>query len=198
MTTIGLASILVVGASACGSSESTSASRSASTTASADYNAADVTFAQLMVPHHQQAVEMADLALASKAGASKAVQDLATRIKNAQDPEIQMMQGWMTMWGSPMTGNSTMPMGSDQTSGTVDMAHNGMMSDADITTLAAAHGTEFDTMWLTLMISHHQGAVTMAMTEQQNGSNADATTLAGKIITAQNAEIAEMNKLLGK
>ena len=204
IASVAVASILLAGVAACGSSTSTSATLSASTTVSAEFNAADVTFAQQMVPHHQQAVEMADLALTSKAGASPAVHDFATRIKNAQDPEIQMMQGWMTMWGSPMNGANTsmtntggMPMGSDQTTGTVHMA-DGMMTGADLAELGAASGTEFDTMWLTMMISHHEGAVTMAMAEQGSGSNSDAKALAGKIIVAQNAEIAEMHKLLGK
>ena len=221
-TTITLASILVVGASACGSTSNSatatsSAPRSsvpttssatataASTLTAVGFNAADETFAERMIPHHQQAVAMADLALAGKADASAAVKDLAARIKGAQGPEIGMMQGWLTMWGAPMMTDATtpmasagdMPMNSSATSATADTPMDGMMSAADLASLAAASGTSFDTMWLTMMVEHHHGAITMSMTEQQSGSNPDAKTLAGKIINAQNAEITEMNALLG-
>ncbi len=180
-------------------------SPAASTITAVGFNAADETFAERMIPHHQQAVAMADLALAGKADASAAVKDLAARIKGAQGPEIGMMQGWLTMWGAPMmTGATTpmvsageMPMNSTATSATADTPMDGMMSAADLASLAAASGTSFDTMWLTMMVEHHHGAITMSMTEQQSGANPDAKTLAGTIINAQNAEIAEMNTLLG-
>lgn len=222
ITTITLASILVVGASACGSTNSSATATTKSTaptsiaaegtttatsaTTAVGFNAADEAFATLMIPHHQQAVAMADLALTGSANASAAVKDLATRIKGAQGPEIEMMQGWLTMWGAPMMTDATtpmvstgeMPMSSSATSGTTDTPMDGMMSNADLASLAASSGTGFDTMWLTMMVAHHQGAITMSMTEQQSGSNPDAKTLAGKIISAQKAEIAEMNTLLGK
>jgi uncharacterized protein (DUF305 family) len=76
-------------------------------------------------------------------------------------------------------------------------AMDGMMSDADMTKLGGMNGAAFDTMWLTMMITHHQGAVTMSQTELTAGASTDAKALATKIITAQNAEIAEMKKLLG-
>ena len=182
--------------------------------ASVLFNTADVTFAQSMVPHHQQAVTMADMALGAKAGASQSVKDLATRIKAAQGPEITMMQGWLTSWGE-MTTASTTVMGMDHStaamagtamsgtamsgtamSGTTVTGMDGMMSAADMTALGATTGKPFDTMWLTMMVAHHQGAVTMSQTELTAGTNADAKALAGKIVTAQNAEIAEMDRLL--
>ena len=211
---LALAGTLGVTAVACGSSTTTGAATSVTAlagtaAASTPYNTADVTFAQSMVPHHQQAVTMADIALEAKAGASQPVKDLATRIKAAQGPEITMMQGWLSAWGGSTTSTSVMGMDHSTTamSGTAEMSGtemsgtavtgmDGMMSDADMTALGAATGKAFDTMWLTMMVKHHQGAVTMSQTELTVGTNADAKTLAGRIITAQNIEIAEMSKLL--
>ena len=152
--------------------------------AAAGHNADDVTFAQQMVPHHSQALDMAKL-VPSRSTNPK-VLDLASRIAKAQDPEIQQMQTWLTTWGAGMSG---MP----------GMAHEpmpGMMSDADLKKLEGAKGAEFDKMWLDMMIKHHQGAVDMAGTELSKGSNADAKALAQKIIDGQQAEITEMQGLL--
>jgi uncharacterized protein (DUF305 family) len=74
----------------------------------------------------------------------------------------------------------------------------GMMDSKDMDKLEKASGTDFDTMFLTMMIEHHKGAVEMATTEKSKGKYGPATTMAGDIITAQTSEIAEMNKLLGK
>jgi len=156
--------------------------------AGAEHNDADVEFAQGMIPHHQQAVEMADIALDPSVGASAHVVDLATRIKAAQAPEIEMMSGWLNTWAAPMT--------MDTSTGHDMGGMNGMMSAADMDALKAAKGAEFDTMWLTMMIEHHTGAIAMAEAEKANGMSADALTLAQAIIDAQQAEIAEMNGLL--
>ena len=166
------------------------------TTASANkvdaFNPADVSFAQSMIPHHQQAVEMAALALNASAGASIPVKDLATRIKGAQDPEIKLMQGWLVAWKQP----AAMP---GSASGAMDgMQHmDGMMSTVEMDALRKAMGPAFDKMWLTMMIAHHQGAVTMAQTEKTSGASAEAKVLADGIIAGQQGEIAEMKKLLG-
>ena len=154
--------------------------------AAAGHNADDVTFAQQMVPHHSQALDMAKL-VPSRSTDPK-VLDLASRIEKAQDPEIQQMQTWLTTWGAGMSG---MP-------GMTHESMPGMMSDADLTKLEAAKGTEFDKMWLDMMIKHHQGAVDMAKTELSKGSNADAKALAQKIIDGQQAEITEMQGLLAQ
>lgn len=211
--TVGLVGVLGIGTAACGSSTKTSASTASSATtmpspgmtastmasssgtmagtmAGSTFNVADTTFASSMIPHHQQAVTMADMALDTKAGASTAVKDLATRIKAAQGPEITTMKGWLSTWGATTTATTTM--------GAMGPAATGaMMSDADMTKLGSLTGTAFDTMWLTMMVSHHQGAVAMAQAELTTGASSDAKTLATKIIAAQNAEIAEMKKLLG-
>ncbi|MEU4250002.1 DUF305 domain-containing protein [Amycolatopsis sp. NPDC026612] len=193
---IALASAVLLGA--CSSNDSPSAmdhSASApapapSTQAAAGHNADDVAFAQQMVPHHSQALDMAKL-VPSRSTDPKVI-DLASRIAKAQDPEIQQMQGWLSTWGTGMPGmtHESMP----GMSGSMP----GMMSGDDLKQLEAAKGTEFDKMWLTMMIQHHQGAIDMAKTELSKGGNADAKALARKIIDAQQAEITEMQGLLGQ
>ncbi|MFJ3668210.1 DUF305 domain-containing protein [Streptomyces sp. NPDC090106] len=155
------------------------------------HNAQDVAFAQGMVPHHRQAVEMAGLA-ADRAG-SAGVRDLAARIEKAQDPEIETMSGWLESWGEETSAGGS---GHSGHSGTAGMP--GMMDDAAMGELEKASGTAFDTLFLTLMTEHHEGAVAMAETERAKGEYAPATGLADDIVTGQTAEIAEMNQLLGK
>ncbi|HET7476894.1 MAG TPA: DUF305 domain-containing protein [Dermatophilaceae bacterium] len=156
-----------------------------STTAGASAQAGDVRFAQLMIPHHEQAIEMAELALRSSS-ASAAVKGLAGQIKDAQDPEITTMTGWLRQWGAPTA--AAMDHGSD------DM---GMMSAADMSSLGDAQGADFDRMWLTMMVRHHQGAVEMAQGVLSTTSNPDVQVLARSIVAGQNKEIATMRGMLG-
>ncbi len=160
-----------------------------STTAATDqFNDADVTFATQMIPHHQQAVQMATMAGAQ--ATSPAVKQLATAIKAAQDPEIKQLSGWLTTWGKPVP--TSMP-GHDM-SGSMP----GMMTGDEMSQLGNATGAMFDRMWTQMMIKHHQGAVAMAKTEQATGKDAAAITLAKKIEADQNKEIATMQSLLGQ
>jgi len=155
---------------------------------STGFNDADVIFAQGMIAHHEQAIEMAGIALDPTIGASPAVQDLATRIKNAQDPEIELMTGWLTAWGKPVQMDA---------SGGHDMSSmEGVMTAEEMDALGAATGTQFDTMWLEMMVRHHEGAIAMAETVKASGSNADVLGLAEQITTAQQDEIDEMRALL--
>jgi uncharacterized protein (DUF305 family) len=165
-----------------------SASRpsAASTPAEGSHNDADVMFASMMIPHHQQAIEMSDMVLA-KDGIDAAVIDLAQQIKDAQAPEIAQMKGWLVGWGanpSP-SGMSDMDNGGD-----------GTMSQADMDALDQATGSDAARLFLTGMVKHHQGAITMAQEEVANGENPEAKKLAGSIITSQQAEIEKMNTLL--
>ena len=153
------------------------------------FNDADVTFAQQMIPHHEQAVEMATMA--QEQASSTEVKQLADTIAAAQGPEIDTMTGWLEDWGQEAPSDS---MGGMDHSGS-DMS--GMMSDEDMESMGAATGTEFDQMFLTMMIEHHTGAIEMAKTEQQAGENPDAIALAEKIEADQTAEIAQMEDLLG-
>ena len=160
------------------------ATTNSSHAASGAHNSADVSFATDMIPHHSEAVEMADLALA-KATDSE-IKSLAATIKGAQAPKILKMTGWLKAWGAPVPSTGS---GSAMQTG---MAGIGMMSDAEMTSLSAASGSAFDKMWVQMMTRHHQGAVDMAKTELASGRNSDATALAGQIVTAQTAEIAKM------
>lgn len=174
---------LIFGASlvltACGSADKTA---SVST-----FNSQDVSFAQDMIPHHRQAIEMAKLA--GNNASSQDVKTLAQAIETAQGPEIATMEGWLKDWNKkvPSTSMSGMDDNSPMT---------GMMSDADMTSLAGSAGTAFDTMFLTMMIEHHQGAIDMADTEIADGKNAEAIALAKSIKSAQTREIATMGNLL--
>jgi uncharacterized protein (DUF305 family) len=151
--------------------------------ATAGHNAQDVMFAQMMVPHHQQAITMAKQATTK--ASSPEVKKLAAQIENAQQPEIDKMIGWLKAWGESMP----VPGG---------MHHmgDGMMSEQDMKKLNTLSGKDFDTAFLQMMIKHHQGAITMAEAEQARGSNADAKALAGSIIRSQSAEVTTMQNLL--
>jgi uncharacterized protein (DUF305 family) len=186
---------LVTTLAACGSDDTSSSDTTvaaveapAGTSAAAvTLNEADVEFAQGMIAHHEQAVEMAEIALDPNVGASTEVVDLATRIQAAQEPEIDLMTGWLTAAGE----STVMDMSGDEM-----MSMEGMMSVEDMDALAASTGTEFDTMWLEMMIAHHEGAISQSETVKANGANPDVLALADQIITAQQAEITEMQALL--
>ena len=162
--------------------------------ADAAFNAGDVTFAQGMIPHHQQAVEMSTIALDPARKAGTAVKDLATRIQGAQDPEIKLMTGWLAEWGQPVDGMGGMSMDGMEMADMPGM--DGMMTAAEMTALEAATGPAFDKLWLEMMVRHHQGAVTMSKTAETDGKAAVVKELAAKIVSAQEGEIAEMQKLL--
>jgi uncharacterized protein (DUF305 family) len=163
----------------------------ASSKAGATFNSADTMFAQAMIPHHQQAVEMADLAETRTADSE--VKQLASQIKAAQGPEIKTMTGWLTNWGQP-----TMMPSSGHDMGGMHGGMPGMMSDADMAKLKASTGKDFDKQFVQMMIDHHKGAIQMAKDEQANGSNPDAKALAGRIIESQQAEIDTMQKMLAR
>lgn len=156
--------------------------------ATGPHNAADVSFATDMIPHHAQALEMAKMALTK--ASSPQVKQLAQMIENEQTPEISAMSGWLKGWNKPVpdTSMSGMHMGS------MDMP--GMMTDADMAKLDSSTGAVFDKLFLTRMITHHTGALTMANTELSAGQNSDAKTLAKSIIAGQSKEITQMKTLL--
>jgi len=158
-----------------------------------DHNAQDVSFVQNMIGHHQQAVEMSTMA--STQGASPKVTDLAARIKAAQDPEIQTMKGWLSSWDEPEAATGDDMAGMNHEGGTMTSG-TGMMTGAQMADLRAASGAEFDRMFLTTMIEHHQGAVATARTELDTGKYGPAKQLAQSIVDAQQKEITEMQGLL--
>lgn len=190
------AGALTLTVSGCSSSSSTPAmdhnatpmpGMSATTSMSAALagRAGDVMFAQMMIPHHQQAIELADIAL-GKPSASAMVRELATQIKAAQDPEITLMRGWLTSWGASTATAGGMGQGMG----------SGMMGDTDLTALRAAQGAEFDRRWLTGMIAHHQGAVLMANQVLASTTDPAVKALAESIVNTQTAEITTMQAQL--
>ncbi|WP_432831327.1 DUF305 domain-containing protein [Dactylosporangium sp. CA-092794] len=170
------------------------------------FNNADAMFVQMMIPHHEQAVEMADLARTKAADPD--VERLAAKIGAEQTAEIATMKGMLTAWGRPTTMPSCpmhcmpsgmmphgmMPSGM-MPSGMPSMP--GMMSGADLAKLNAATGGDFDRLFLQMMITHHQGAIMMAQAEQAHGTNPDAREFAGRIVKTQQAEIVAMRRLTG-
>jgi uncharacterized protein (DUF305 family) len=153
-----------------------------------DHNAQDVKFAQMMIPHHRQAIEMSELAVTR--AHSPEVTQLAKHIEETQRTEIETMTGWLRQWGAQVPEKGM----------TGGMGHGGMpgmMSEKDMAELKKATGAEFDRMFLTMMIKHHEGAATMAMEEQAKGSYGPARALAGMIIVTQKTEIEDMRQLLG-
>lgn len=157
------------------------------------HNDADIAFATDMIPHHAQAVEMAELV--DGKDVDPEVQQLAADIEAAQAPEIKTMTGWLEDWDEDVPDTSTSGMDHGGMDSSSDMP--GMMSEDDMTALAAA-GAEFQTMWLTMMTEHHQGAIEMAQAEQEDGEYEPAITLAGEIESAQSDEITLMEDLLAR
>jgi uncharacterized protein (DUF305 family) len=182
------------------SQSATTASTTAAPSGEA-HNQADVMFAQHMIPHHQQAVEMSDVVLA-KQDIDPRVTELANQIKAAQGPEIEKMQGWLSQWGSPqmpsgMPGHGDMPMPSGDMPGMSGMPGvTGMMSPQDMTALQNAKGVEASKLFLSQMITHHEGAITMAQNEIKDGQYPAAVELARSIVTSQQKEIETMKGIL--
>lgn len=192
------------------SSSSSSSAPAAGASVDAEHNDQDVMFAQQMIVHHQGAVEMARMATTQ--ASSQEVKTLAARIESAQAPEIEEMTSWLTAWDEPVTADSSMgnmdhssdPAMTSSTmtdssmtgSGMGGSSMPGMMSEEQMTQLQNATGADFDRMFLQMMTEHHEGAVTMAQTEQQQGQNPQAMELADSIVTSQTAEIDQMNQML--
>lgn len=181
-----LAGIVVLAGCSGGSEGSTTGSSTTSESSAsetAEFNEADVTFAQQMIVHHEGAIEMAQLA--DGRAQDPRVLDLAGRIEAAQAPEIETMTGWLKDWGQPMSAEET---------GSMDMGGMKM----DVSGLKASSGVEFDRLWLEMMTEHHSSAVDMAETEIADGQNADAVELARQIVESQSAEIEEMATVLSE
>lgn len=206
-------------------SASPAPTQTASAAPTAGHNHADVMFAHHMIPHHQQAVEMSNMIL-EKQGIDPRVADLARQIKDAQNSEIEQMRSWLDQWGMPAArgmpgprgtggnmppGHGGMPGSGTETGsppaspapsrpmmpGMGDMPRmEGMMSPADMQALQNAQGVEASKLFLTQMIPHHQGAITMAQNEIDNGEFLDTIALAKSIVSSQQKEIDTMNEIL--
>ena len=185
-----VAAVLASGVLVAGCGAVTGSSASSHSSAQASFNDADVTFATDMIGHHRQAVEMADMELAR--GASPQVKALATRIKSEQSPEINQLSGFLSTFKKPVPAAEGSMGGMDHGG-----AHStGMMSSAEMSKLGAMSGAALDKAFLTDMIEHHTGAVTMSQAELSGGKYQPAKELAHSIVAAQTGEIAEMKQLL--
>lgn len=174
------------------SETSTAAAPDASATAAeGENNDADVMFAQMMIPHHAQAIEMSDMIMA-KDDVDQEVLDLAAQIKDAQGPEIAQMTGWLEGWGAEVPEMGMGMGGVDMGSG----SRGGMMSEEDMQALEDAEGAQAATLFLEQMVQHHTGAIEMAQAQVENGQNSEAIELAESIIDSQQEEIMVMEDLL--
>ncbi|WP_137725326.1 DUF305 domain-containing protein [Prescottella subtropica] len=182
---------LVAGCSSSGSGDTTATSTTATTTVTAPaqagaHNDADVAYVQMMIPHHQQAVEMAEMVPSRSSNPDLIA--LATQIEQAQGPEIGQMQGWLTAWGVADPSHAGMDHGGTD--------HGGMMTAGQMQALDTATGPEFDRMWLEMMIEHHDGAVDSSDDVLQTGESEQVRALAQQIVASQQTEITQMQSML--
>lgn len=178
-----LTAALITTLAACGSDDEKSSSSLPD-----GVNNADISFVQMMIPHHEQATEMAELV--EDRTDNPDVMRLADQIEAAQQPEIDLMSGWLAEWNIDATEGHSMDHGEGKSS------MDGMMSDEDMADLKASSDAAFDQMWLSMMIEHHEGAISMAETEIERGSDPEVLDLAEQVVDTQAAEIDEMNGLL--
>lgn len=172
-------------------SASSAASSEASSTAAAEpiseeHGPADVMFAQMMIPHHEQALEMSRIVL-GKEDLPEDVRTLAEQIEAVQGPEIARMQDMLATWGV----TDAQPM---DHSGHGGMA--GMLSEEQLQDLRDAEGPEAARLFLEGMVDHHEGAVEMAQQHLENGVNPQARALSEDVVAVQEREIAQMEDML--
>jgi uncharacterized protein (DUF305 family) len=203
-TAVALATVLAVVLTACGGDNDRSPSSTRTASNGDVFNDADVAFASDMVQHHAQALSMVDLTAGRPLDPE--VQQLAEAIRTAQGPEIELMADWLTAWDEevPPTMRDHANAGhdghgdvSEQMEGMEHADMPGMMSADEMDELQDAPDAEFQDLWLTMMVEHHEGAVEMARTEQEDGEHAGAVELAETIESAQEREIEQMETLLG-
>ena len=182
---------------AAGAGSTDTATAAPSTSAEAvteEHNDAHTMFAQMMIPHHQQAVQMSEVMLA-KDDLDPDVEELANKVVAAQGPEIDQLKNMLETWGEPTSmesgGMEGMDHGSDSGAGM-----EGMMTEEQMQELEAAEGAEAAEMYLTMMTAHHRGAIDMAQEQVAEGQNPQAIEMAQKVIEDQEAEIQEMDRLL--
>ncbi len=152
----------------------------------ASWNKADQKFVQEMIPHHEQAVVMSEMV--TNVEISTQTTALASEIMGAQASEIELMQGFLNEWDVESDPHAGHKMSGDES--------HGMMTDEELAELKNLSGADFEKMWLTKMLAHHQGAVKMAETVIADGKDLRVKTLAETIINAQQKEIAQINTLL--
>ena len=151
----------------------------ASTQSNSEYSSDDIAFAEMMIPHHEQAIEMSEIAFLNTTNPD--VLKLAQEIKDAQSPEIKLMMSWTGVKTSTHAGHMM----------------DGMLSQSELSDLRKEKDKEFDRLFLEGMIKHHEGAIEMAQ-DVKDSKNKDVADLSVSIISAQELEIAKMKELLLK
>ena len=179
-------------APAASASAATSTGAASGEPIAAEHNDADVMFAQMMLPHHEQAVEMSEMLLA-KDDVPAEVAEFAQRVIDAQGPEIERMNDMLTAWEAEPLADAEDMDGMDHGSGA---GISGMMSEEDMSALEDAQGTGAAQLYLEQMTVHHEGAVEMAQEQIEQGQNPQAVELARQVVADQEAEIAEMEQML--
>ncbi|MGG7652687.1 DUF305 domain-containing protein [Kocuria rosea] len=179
-------------APAASASAATSTGAASGEPIAAEHNDADVMFAQMMLPHHEQAVEMSEMLLA-KDDVPAEVADFAQGVIDAQGPEIERMNDMLTAWEAEPLADAEDMNGMDHGSGA---GMSGMMSEEDMSALEDAQGTGAAQLYLEQMTVHHEGAVEMAQEQIEQGQNPQAVELARQVVADQEAEIAEMEQML--
>lgn len=149
----------------------------ASTQSNSEYSSDDIAFAEMMIPHHEQAIEMSEIAFLNTTNPD--VLKLAQEIKDAQSPEIELMMSWTGVKTSTHAGHMM----------------DGMLSQSELSDLREAKEKEFDRLFLEGMIKHHEGAIEMAQ-DVAASKNTDVADLSASTISAQELEIAKMKELL--
>lgn len=176
--------LTLAGCSTSNNTGSDAGSSATSSSAASAHNDQDVMFAQMMLPHHEQAVEMSDVLLAKGDGVDPDVADLAEQIKAEQGPEITQLTSWLKDWDA------------DSSMSGMDHSMSGMMSDSDMSDLDQASAKHAGKLFLQQMVQHHEGAVDMAKTEVAEGGNTDAVAMARSIVSSQTEQITPMQDML--
>ena len=145
-------------------------------------NSADFDYARMMIEHHTQALEMTELV--PERAKSTQVKRLAERISAAQKPEIEAMEGWLKL-------ND----GDERDTSHDHGAMPGMATEAQLKELGTLDGEKFDQSFLKLMITHHEGAITMATDVKAQGNNIQIEEMADDVIAQQATEISRMRDL---
>ena len=177
-----LAVFFAMSLASCSSSGASDSNDTQEQQATTELNVVDAMFVQMMLPHHEQAIVMADMALEPSRGAGSDVVELARQIKEVQEAEILVLTGLLAMVGDSLDGHMH--------------EMKGMLSGEELAELGSLQGTDFDKKWLEGMIAHHEGAIEMAEDVLRDGSNERVRMLAKEVEAAQRAEIDIMKSLV--
>ena len=145
--------------------------------ANSEFSPSDINFAEMMIPHHEQAIEMSEIAFLNTTNPE--ILKLANEIKDAQAPEIELMKSWSGVKSSTHAGHMM----------------DGMLSEDELNELREAKDADFDSLFLKGMIKHHEGAIKMAQ-DVVASENKVVADLAALIIEAQKLEISMMSGML--